>query len=455
MKTQKEKGILKHIKIFFLIGFIGAVAPSTAQETVIDEIVGVVGDKVILKSDVETEIIRMKNETQTAVKGGLETVILENMLISKLLLAQAEIDSIEVSEAEVENQLDARIDQYVRYSGSIEKLEEYFNKTVAEMKNELRDPTRDQLIAQKMQREIVKDIKVTPAEVRAKFREIPADSLPVMPTKMMVEQIVRYPEISQKEEDRIREKLRTIRDEVYQGASFATKAVFFSEDPGSAQRGGELGYMAKSSLVEEFAKAAFNLRPGKISKIVQTEFGFHIIQLIDRRGDKVNVRHILMKPKTEPELKLKAQNQMDSIRNLVLEEKLSFDLAAMHYSDDKNSRLNGGLVVNPQTGGAYFEKAELPASISRNIQNLKVQELSEVFFDESGGRESYKFVRIKSEIPEHKANLNEDWSIFENLTLESKKQEVLEAWIKEKLENTYTDLSQEYRDFPYQYSWIK
>ncbi len=454
MKMPKTKIKLQFISLFaFLLG----IMPLQAQQkgTIIDQIVAMVGDEVILESEVQYEINRAKAENKVSLSGDIQAQVIENMLMSKLLKEQAIIDSVMVTPDEVERQLDQRMQSYLKYAGSKEKLEQYFKKSTAEIRNELRDATRDMLTIERMKNEIVKDVKVTPAEVRASYFEIPKDSLPLMPEKLMIQQITKKPEISEKEKDRIQKKLRKFREDVYKGGSFATLAVLHSEDLGSATKGGELGYQPRTTFVDEFADEAFSLKPGKISKIVQTEFGFHIIQLIDKKGDKVNVRHILLKPVIEEELKAKARKQLDSVRTAIIDDKISFDVAAQRYSNDKDTRNNSGLLMNMRDASPYFQKPTLPADISRHIDGLKENQISEVFFAANERIPVFKFFKIKKLIPEHKANLEEDWAIFENMVLAKKKQEVLNDWIREKIKDTYIEISDEISRKNFTYDWSK
>lgn len=457
MKMPRKIIGFKFISFILVFVAMAQMVNGEKKGTVIDRIVANVGDEIILLSELREQMKYAKSGNAVALEGSLESQVIESMLMSKLLQAQASIDSIMVTEKEVEMQLDNRMKEFLRYAGSEERLEKHYNKKIPQIRNELRDATRDQLIVEKMKEEIVKDVKVTPAEVRIRYNKVPQDSLPMMPEKLMIEQITRKPEISQKEKDRIQEKLREYRDKIYQGGSFATYAVLYSEDPGSASRGGELGFKSRADFVEEFANEAFNLKPGKISKIIQTEFGFHIIQLIERRGDQINVRHILLKPNVEEKYKEKAKNQLDTIRNSILKDEITFDEAAMRYSDDKDTRNNGGLLMNPRTMGAYLQKPELPPVISRNLEGVKEGELSSIFYDDDvlGGVPAFKFFRIKKRVPEHKANLNEDWEIFENIVINEKKQEVLSEWIEERIKDTYIEINKNISREGFKYQWTK
>jgi len=439
-----------------LVLLLVSIISSNAQDNVVDKIIAVVGNQVILKSDVENKFMGLQAQGYTSGSVDLKTEIFEDLLIQKLMIAQAQIDSIEVTDQEVEKELDRKLDMYIQRIGSKEKLEQYFNKTLLEMKNDLRDDTRDEKIKEKMQAEITKNIHITPAEVREFYKNISSDSLPIIPGEIEVQQIVKYPQISAKEKDRIRNKLRALRDRVAKGESFATLAVLYSEDPGSAQRGGELGFTPRANLVPEFANVAFNLKTDKVSKIVETEYGFHIIQLIDRKGERINVRHILLKPKIETDKRQEAIKQLDSIADLVRNKKMEFGEAAFYFSGDKDTRNNGGLIVNPYTASSKFEKDNLPPAIAKQVNELKINEISNAFLDVSAGKESYKIIKIKSETKPHKANLADDWNQFENMLKAKKQQKILNKWIKEKQVNTYVHMDDSFKNAKFRFKgWVK
>ena len=428
---------------------------SQAQDNSIDKIIAVVGDQVVLKSDVENRFIGMQAQGYKAGSVDLKSEIFEDLLIEKLMIAQAQVDSIEVTEQEVENDLQRKIEMYIQKIGSKEKLEQYFKKSIPDMKNELRDITRNDKIKQKMQADITKNISATPAEVRDLYSKLPQDSLPTIPGEMQIQQITRSPKITDTEKDRIREKLRNLRDRIIKGESFATLAVLYSEGP-SSPRGGELGFTPRSDLVPEFANEAFNLKPGKVSKIVETEFGFHIIQLIDRKGERINVRHILIKPRILKKDRQRATEILDSIADLVRNDKIKFKEAAFYYSDDKDTKQNGGLIVNPYNASSKFTKDALPPSIAKEANKLKVGEISVAFLDEQRGQETYKIIKIKSQTKPHKANLADDWSQFENMLKNKKQQTLLSKWIKDKQSSTYISIDDSYKNATFRFkNWIK
>ncbi|MGZ2371212.1 foldase protein PrsA [Ancylomarina sp. YFZ004] len=429
---------------------------SQAQDNSIDKIIAVVGDQVVLKSDVEDRFLGLKAQGYQAGSVDLKSEIFEDLLIEKLMIAQAQVDSIEVTEQEVENDLQRKIEMYIRQMGSKERLEQYFKKSISDMKNQLRDITRNDKIKQKMQAEITKNISATPAEVRDLYSKISQDSLPIIPGELQIQQISKSPEVTDAEKDRIREKLRNFRDRVMKGESFATLAVLYSEDPGSAQRGGELGFTPRANLVPEFANEAFNLKAGKISKIVESEYGFHIIQLIDRKGERINVRHILLKPRIKQEDRTKATEILDSIADMVRNDKIKFEEAAFYYSDDKDTKNNGGLIVNPNNASSKFTKEGLPPSIAKAVNKLKVGEISEAFLDDQRGQETYKVIKIKSQTKPHKANLADDWSQFENMLRQQKQQSLLNKWISEKQSSTYISIDDSYKNSKFRFkNWIK
>lgn len=430
----------------------------TAQKNVVDKIVAIVGEEIILKSDIENAYLQEQGQGLVSSSSDYKTELLEKQLIQKLLLAQAQIDSISVTEEQVENAVANRIEYFISNIGSQERLEAYFGKSLEEIKDDMRGPLRELLITEQMQQKIVEKIRITPSEVRSYFKRLPKDSLPEMPDRYELQQIVLRPRISDAEKERIRERLREYREQILKGEkTFNTLAVLYSEDPGSATRGGELGYIPRNQLDPAFAEAAFNLKPGKISKIVESEFGFHIIQLIDRQGEKINVRHILLQPKIAEEEKEEALLRLDTIRQYINENKMTFEEAAMYFSSDKQTRNNGGLVADPQTSESRIARANIPGEMAKEINSLKVGEVSMPFVTHSErGQEEYKIVKIKEFYPRHRANLEDDWQNFELMLTNEKQMDKLEKWVKEKQANTYIHIDEEYRKGKFRYDgWIK
>ena len=445
-------------KIFLPLLLVFVSFTSYAQDNIIDEVIAVVGDNAILKSEVEQQYQQALSEGVTY-PGDIKCHIFEQSLIQSLMLNQADLDSVEVSQNEVVNQVDARMNYMIQQIGDKKKLEEYFNKSMIQIKREMMETVRKQMLAQRMQSEITKNISVTPSEIRTFFRSLPEDSLPMVPTQYELNQIVIYPKVEQEEIDRVKAQLREFQKEIKEGRDFATLAVLYSEDPGSAARGGDLGWMTRSQLIPEFATVAFNLtKKNTVSKIVETEYGYHIIQLIDRKGDRINVRHILLKPKISDEARKEALNRLDTIRSYIVDGKISFAEAAMRFSMDKDTRANGGVMVNPKTGNTKFEIGDIPPQMNKQIAKLKVGEISEPFkmMDEQKGKETYRIVLLKSKTDPHRANLRDDYQLLKGMLENKKRQEKINNWIKEKQRTTYIKIDKKWLNCDFEYKgWIK
>ena len=430
---------------------------ASAQKNVIDKIIAVVGEEIVLKSDIENQFLHEQSQGLVNSSTDSRTRILENLLVQKLLVAQAKIDSIEVTDTEVENALNSQLEQYVQHIGSRERLETYFGKSYEDIKNEMRNPLREQMITQRMQSKIVENVRVTPSEVRYFYRKFNKDSLPEVPDKYEIQQIVIKPRISDTEKERIRNRLRDFREEILAGKqTFNTLAVLYSEDPGSAAKGGELGYQTKSALAPAFAEAAFSLKPGRVSKIVETEFGFHILQYIDRQGDKVNVRHILLRPRISDEERQEAIQHLDTVLTYIHDGKATFEEAAAYFSMDKKTRNNGGLIFKEEDDDSKLPRETIEGEMARQVNKLKVGEISSPFLDQTRTGEEYKVIKIKAYYPSHTANLDDDWISFENGLKSKKQQEVLDKWIKEKQANTYIHIDEDYKNSKFHYDgWFK
>ena len=430
---------------------------ASAQKNVIDKIIAVVGEEIVLKSDIENQFLHEQSQGLVNSSSDSRTRILENLLVQKLLVAQAKIDSITVTDTEVENALNSQLEQYVQHIGSRERLETYFGKSYEDIKNEMRTPLREQMITQRMQSKIVDNVRVTPSEVRYFYRKFNKDSLPEVPDKYEIQQIVIKPRISDTEKERIRNRLRDFRDEILAGKqTFNTLAVLYSEDPGSAAKGGELGYQTKSALAPAFAEAAFSLKPGRVSKIVETEFGFHILQYIDRQGDKVNVRHILLRPRISDEERQEAIQHLDSVLTYIHNGEATFEEAAAYFSMDKKTRNNGGLIFNEEDADSKLPRETIEGEMARQVNKLKVGEISSPFLDQTRTGEQYNVIKIKAYYPSHTANLDDDWISFENGLKSKKQQEVLDKWIKEKQANTYIHIDEDYKNSKFHYDgWFK
>ena len=430
------------------------------ENSVIDEVIWVVGDEPILKSDVEQ--MRMQGLAEGINFGAdPDYSIPEQLAVQKLFLHQAQIDSIEVSESEVSEAVNQQINRWIEAAGSQEKLEEYRKESVNDMRNELHDAFKNQQLIQKMKQKLVEDIKVTPADVRAYFRNLPADSVPYVPTEVEVEILVNAPRIKQSEINRVKDELRSFTDRVNKGeTTFSTLARLYSEDPLSARQGGELGYTGRGVLDPAFANVAFNLTdPKKISKIVESEFGFHIIQLIDKRGDKINCRHILLKPKVSADEITDAEHRLDSICNDIRAGKFSFEEAASYLSDDKDTKNNKGLMSNSTADGmtSRFQMKDLPTEVARVVDTMKVGEISAPFeMINSKGKTVVAVVKLKSRTLGHKASITEDFQVMKDVVLNKERENFLHQWVVDKIKHTYVRLADRYRNGKYEYQgWVK
>ena len=449
-------------KVYALLLMLFAAVSVYGQDNVIDEVVWVVGDEAILKSDVESERLNAQYEGRKF-DGDPYCIIPEQLAVQKLFLHQAAIDSIEVSEQEVIGQVEIRTNWLIeQVGGSKEKLEEYYNKTSTQIREMLRENIRDGLTVQKMQQHIVGEIKITPAEVRRYFKDLPQDSIPFVPTQVEVQIVTLEPKIPLEEVERVKKTLRDYTDGINSGKmSFATYARFYSEDPGTARRGGELGFMGKGELVPEYANVAFNLQdPNKVSKIVETEFGFHIIQLIEKRGDRINTRHILLKPKVEEKDLEAALVRLDSIADDIRNQKFTFDDAATYISQDKDTKNNHGLMANKNTGTARFEMqdlAQVSQEVAKMVENMNVGEISRAFtMINDKGKEVCAIVKLKSRINGHKATISEDYQRLKAIVMEKRSEDKLEKWIKEKQKHTYVRINEKWQKCDFKYpGWIK
>ena len=429
-----------------------------AQTRLIDEVVASVGDDAILSSDIEYQYGQAMIEG-VSYGGDMKCHIFEQLLIQKMMLNQAKIDSVEVKDSEVAQQVDARINYFVQQVGGQDKLEEYFGKPIQQIRRDQMETVRTQMITQRMQQNITKDVKVTPADIRNFYNGMSEDSIPFVPAQYEIQQILVYPEIEQKEIDRIKNRLRDFQKQVAEGRDFATLAVLYSEDPGSASRGGDLGWYSKSGFVPEFSAVAFNMKEkGKVSKIVETEFGYHIIQFIDRKGDRINCRHILLKPKVTPESRKKATAFLDTVVKYIDENKLTFEEAAMRFSMDKDTRSNGGTMVNPEDGTIKFQLGQIPAEIAKAIQGLREGEASQPFsmMDDRKGKETMRIVRLVKKYPPHKANINDDYDMLKTMVENQKRKQMLDEWIINKQKELYVVITPDWQGCDFQYKgWLQ
>lgn len=431
------------------------------RKGIVDEVVWVVGDEPILRSDIEN--MRLQGAAQGQSFGDdADCTIPEQIAVQKLFLHQAVLDSIEVSESDITNGVDQQINYWIQMvGGSKERLEQYRRESITQMRQELRDEFKNNQLVQKMQQKLVEDINVSPAEVRAYFRTLPPDSIPKIPTTVEVEIITQTPKPTPEEVNRVKDELREFTDRVNKGEiSFSTLASLYSDDTGSARQGGELGYTGRGMLDPAFAAVAFNLTdPKKVSKIVESEFGYHIIQLIDRRGDRINCRHILLKPKIGAEAVQKAEARLDSIGDDIRAGKFSFEQAASVLSDDKDTRNNNGLMANSSQSErtSRFRIADLPSEIAKVVDTLKVGEVSKAFqMVNEKGKVVCAIVKLKTRIDEHRATITEDFQEMKNIVLARERNKKLHEWVVGKIKDTYVRMLPEYRDCHFEYEgWVR
>ena len=429
----------------------------TAQNNIAEEVAWIVGDEAIYKSDIEEQYQQLQYE-RTPIDGNPYCVIPEQIAIDKLFLHQAKIDTIEVPNSTVQQSVDARINYFIANLGSKEKVEEYFRKPIPEIREQLMNTVRDQYTIQQVQSSLTKNVKATPSDVRKFYNSIPKDSLPLIQKQVEVEIITINPIIPQQEIDEVKSRLRDYAQRVNNGESdFSTLALLYSED-GSAMSGGEIGFKSRNDLVPEYANVAFNLNdPKKVSKIVETEFGYHIIQLIEKRGDRINTRHIRLKPKVNQTDLDSAVVKLDSLRKDILANKYTFEQAALYVSQDKDSRNNKGLMMNPQTHTTLFEMADLPDEIGKVVDKLQVGEISEPFIaiNKSNNRQQVAMVKLVRRIEAHKADLAEDFQVLKDMYENKRKAEIIDEWVKEKQKKTYVHISEGWRNCEFKYNWRK
>ena len=459
-------------RIQYLIGAMFLMLPLTAAAenkdsvkvgTVVDEVVWIVGDDAILKSDVET--MRMQGAMEGVKwEGDPDCTIPEQIAVQKLFKHQAEIDSIEVTDADVAMEVEQQISYWLEMvDGSRERLEEYKHQTLSQIRNDLREDLKDRQMVQTMRQKLVEDIAVTPADVRRYFKDMPADSIPFVPTEVEVQIIQQTPRIDQEELNRVKDELREYTERVNKGdATFQTLARLYSEDPGTARRGGELGLVGRGTLDPAFAAVAFNLTdPKKVSKIVESEFGFHIIQLIEKRGDKVNVRHILRKPIVSDEAVEKTLVRLDSIAGEIRSGKFTFEDAAPILSDDKDTRYSKGLMsTNMMTTGhtsSKFRMQDLPPEVAKVVDTMQVGQISQAFtMINQRGKTVCVIAKLKNRIDGHKATVTEDFQTLKDVVLNKRREERLHEWVVDKIKNVYTRLSDDYKDCHFEFEgWNK
>ncbi len=444
-------------KFLLAVAAMGSLTLS-AQNNVIDEVIWIVGDEAILKSEVEEERLRAQYEGQQ-IAGDPYCVIPEQIAIQKLFLHQAEIDSVVANESSVSHQVDMRINYYISQIGSKEKMEEYFRKTTTEIREEMMTTVRNQMIIQQMQQKLTEHIKPTPAEIRRYYNSLPEDSIPMMPAQVEVQILSFEPPVPVEETERIKSQLRDFTERVNSGkADFGMLARMYSEDTESAKRGGELGFVGKGQLVSEFADVAFNLNdPKRVSRIVQTEYGYHIIQLIEKKGERINCRHILLRPRVSSIDKQKALQRLDTLAQQIRNGEISFEQAIIRYSEDKNTAMNAGIMTNPNTGSNRFEYQDLEPEIAKQIYTMQEGDVSAPFvmMDQTKNKEVCAIVKLRKKTDVHRANLTDDFQTIKSMLEQKQSNEFLHNWILQKQKATFIQIDPEWAGCDFEYpGWI-
>lgn len=455
---------VKNIILLGIASLLGISYAVAAIDNSAEEVAWVVGDQPIWKSDIEEAYQSMLYE-KAPINGDPYCVIPEQLAIEKLYLHQAELDTIEVSESMVMQQVEMTINNYVAQLGSQEKVEQMFNKPLPAIRDMLREVISNRSRVQQVQQSLVKDVKATPSDVRRYFDKLPQDSIPYVPRKVEVQILTAAPAIPREEIDNVKARLRDYADRVNKGESeFSTLAILYSEDPGSASHGGELGFTGRSSLVPEFAAVAFNLNDKKkVSKIVETEYGYHIIQLIEKRGDRINVRHILLRPRVAEKDLTDAVLRLDSLRTDLTTKDIPFEEAVAVLSNDKDTRNNRGVMVNSNMNSddyntARFQMSELPQEIAKEVNGMNPGDISQAFImkDPKTSQDIVALVKLTNRIEGHRANMSDDYQLIKNMYEQSRRRQILENWIEKKIADTYIRIEDGWRDCEFTHKgWIK
>lgn len=441
--------------IFIALCF-AAVLQAQPKPVVVEGIAAIVGENIVLKSDWDVQIQNVRQQRQSqGVPPSSDCEVLEDLLFEKLLIHQAEIDSIAVSEEEVESTMDRRISMLTQQIGSQRKLEEYYKKSIIEIKEEMRELVRDQLLAQRMQATITEEVEITPSEVRKFYKGIPEDSLPLINTEVELQQIVFFPKVTEEARQAAIDQLNGFRERVASGSSFSTLAVLYSEDPGSAKNGGEYTGIQRGQFVTEFEAVAFNLRNGEVSEPFETEYGYHIVQLIQKRGEELDLRHILIKPKISSQDLNLTKARLDSLREQILEDNITFDQAAYQLSEDEATRFNNGLMMNPQSGDSKWDISQLDKSLFYAIEELEPGNISEPSLMRTrDGKEGFRIMKLLNKTEPHRANLKDDYSRLQMMAMMEKKQRLMDEWVNEKVKDTAVRINKDIVDCTFNYNWI-
>ena len=450
---------MKKLKLFLIICILFTGTTVWSQQLV-EAVAAVVGNEVIYLSDLESTIAEIRRQGDRTQIEELRCKIFQDMLISKLFIDQARIDSIEVSDDGLEGEVNMRVNDAIRRAGSEEVLVEYFKKNMIEIRRDIRKSLREQQVVSEVQAKISENLHITPSDVRRFFNNLPKDSLPIIPARYQLSIIQLDPPELDDSKTEARQKLLDLRSRIVDGENFSVLARVYSEEPGAATTGGEIGYLTRAELDKEYANAAFSLTNNNVSRIVESKFGFHIIQLIDRKGDMVNTRHILIRPQVKPDQAQKAISKLDSIANLIKQDSIKFEDAARTFSSHQDSRINGGKLVssNPMSRVSWLTLEELNQDMYVRVRSLSVGEISESFrTTDEENNPVFRIIKIDNEFPAHVANMKDDYQILYEVALMEKRQKLYEEWMKKKIERTYIRIGEEYKscDFLQQGGWLQ
>ncbi len=423
-----------------------------SQNNSIDGIIAIVGNKTILKSDVETLMLQYKSRGETHGEN-LRCFVFEELLYQALLVNQANVDSIEVSDNQVEGELDRRMSMFEEQMNGREAMEEYFNKPFSKIKDHFRDVVKDQILSQQMESQITQDIKVTPKEVKTFFKTLPKDSLPLVESEIEIAQIVIHPVIKDSQIKKIKKSLKEYIDRVKKGEEFGFLASLYSDDVASAANDGDLGWVRRGDLVPEFAAAAFELeKEGELSKIIKTEFGYHIIQFLERKGERIHIRHILKIPKALSSEKRKAKTTLDSIAKIIRNKEMTFEEAAIRYSTDEETNKSGGIVINPYTGTSGFKSSQLDAATNYILKQMNAGEISQSYESRSmKGKPEIKIIKLINKTEPHIADIKTDYQLISDMSKQKKKDIIVSNWIKKVQKTTYFKIDEDYRNCNFKY----
>ncbi len=424
-----------------------------SQNVIIDKVIGNVGGEIILLSDIENQYIQLGEKG--ANDENLKCKIFEEQLFQKLLLNQAKLDSVTVTSNQIESELERRLRYFIGQIGSVEKLEKAFNKSIVEIKDELRKMVEEQLLTEQMQRKIVENINATPNEIKSYFNNLPKDSLPYINSEYTIAQILIKPKVTEKQKEFTKQKIEKLRDRVLTGESFENLAIMYSEDPGTSANGGELGLTQRGVLVPEFEAVLFNLEKNEVSEVIETEFGYHIVQLIERLGESANARHILIKPKISQENILKSKKLVDSLYLLIKDNKLSFEEVAKKYSDDDETKFNGGILINEATNSNEFDASHINQNVYSIIDNMTIGQISEPqgFTTETGDR-VYKIIKLINKTEPHYANLKDDYKKIKEIVIANKNKTAIGKWIENQKNSTYIKINDDFKNCVFTYKWV-